>query len=113
MHKLAVASCYFATLLAAAVPVFAASNGDSAVIRAGTQEAARAISRLEQARDNDRMNSQSYREGADSEAGMFYFRKAQEIDALLNKLRNGQAVSVDAVGRALDNSDVVRYGGEF
>lgn len=112
MNRHAVVSCCFAAVFAGAVPVFAASNGDSAVVRPATPEAARAISRLEQARHNDRMNSQSYRDGADSDAGVFYYRRGKEIDALLNKLHEGQAVSVDAVRRALDNSHVVRYGGQ-
>jgi len=113
MNRHAVVSCCFAAVFAAAVPVFAASDGDSAVIRPATPEAARVISRLEQARHNDRMNSNSYRDGADSDAGIFYYQKGQEIDALLKNLNEGQAVSVNAVRRALDNSDAVRYGGQF
>ncbi len=97
--------------LAGAVPVFAASNAGSTLIRPRTPEAAQAISRLEQARNIDRMNAQSYTGGADSEAGISYYRKGREVDALLSRLREGHAVSVEDVQRALDNSDAARFIG--
>ncbi len=113
MHRavLILMTCCLATVLASAVLVFAASNADSTIVRPQTPQAAHVISQLEHARYIDRMNSRSYAGGDDSEAGIFYYRKGQEVDALLNTLREGHAVSVEAVQSALDNSNAVRYGG--
>lgn len=92
-----------------ATAAFAGSGTDSS-IKAGTPEAARTISRLQQARHLDQMNSQSYTGGENSEVGMFYARKAHEIDALLTRMRAGKTVSGDDVTHALDNSGAVRLG---
>jgi hypothetical protein len=109
MKSRVIVACGIAALVGAAVPAFAASDTGS-VIKAGTPEAQRAISRLEQARYVDRMNARSYT-SEDNEAGMYYQHKTQQIDSILEKLREGGAVSAEDVNRALDNSHAVRYGG--
>lgn len=111
MQRRILMSCCLAIILASAVPVFAASNADSTIVRPRTPEAAQVISQLEQARLSDRMNSQSYMGGENSEAGLFYYRKGQEVDALLKRLRAGHAVSTETIKSALDDSKAVRYGG--
>ena len=45
------------------------------------------------------------------DAGIFYDQKSQEIDVLLKRFRQGEAVSMDDVLSALNNADAVRYGG--
>jgi len=99
-------------ILFAALPARAALNSDS-FIRAGTPEAARVISRLERARRIDQMDAQGYMGAANRDAGIFYYQKSQEIDALLKRFRQGEAVSMDDVLSALNNADAVRYGGSF
>jgi hypothetical protein len=100
--------CCLAFLLAP-IAAFAVSNGDL-MVKPGTPGAARVISRLEQARHVDRMNSRSYTGGQDSAVGIFYSNKSKEIDSILVRLHEGKTVSAEAVGRALDNSGVARYG---
>jgi hypothetical protein len=112
MNKRVIVPFCLATVFAAALPALAASNSDSTT-RAGTPEVARVMSRLEQARKIDLMNSRSYTGGENSDAGVFYYRKAQEIDSLMNRLQEGQAVPASEVRSALDNSHAVRYGGSF
>jgi hypothetical protein len=102
---------YLLAFLAAAAPLSAASNAESTLIVPQTPQAAQIISRLEQARHLDRMNAQSYTGGVDSEARRFYYGKAQEVDALLNRLHEGHAVSARDVQRALDNSGAARFAG--
>jgi hypothetical protein len=106
-----VAFCIVAVLFAA-VPVWAAFNGGS-MVKAGTPEAAKVMSGLEQARQTDRMNAQSYMGGDNRDAGLYYYRKSEEADALLKRLRQGETVSLDDVQRALNNHNAVRYGSNF
>jgi len=70
------------------------------------------VTRLERARYLDQMNSKAYT-AEDSEAGAFYARRADEIDALLKRLHQGEAVPLNEIRSALDNSHAVRYGGSF
>lgn len=94
------------------VPLAAlAGSGAQSPIKPGTPEGVRVIAQLKQARDIDRMNSQSFSGGDDSETGMFYYRKSQEIDALLKKLGAGETVPAADVKKALDNSGASRLGG--
>ena len=78
------------------------------MISRGTPEAALAIAQMRRARHLDRLNAQSYT-GADSEAGSAYCRKADEIDALIGKLRAGESISEEDVQRALNNTNAERY----
>jgi hypothetical protein len=79
------------------------------MIQPGTPEAATVITKLKHARYRDRGNAQAYTGGADSDRGMFYQRKADEIKAILDKLQQGQAISKQDVRHALDNKHAVRY----
>jgi len=112
MQKQLVTLLCLAAILFTALPARTASNGDSPV-RAGTPEAAGVISRLEQARRNDQMDAQGYMGAANRDAGLFYYRKSREVDAILKRLRQGETVSMDDVQSALNNTDAVRYGGSF
>jgi hypothetical protein len=85
MEKWLVMSFCLAAILCTALPAQSAFNGDS-FVRAGIPEAARLISRLEQARHIDRMNEQGYMGGVNRDAGMLYYQKSQEVDALLKRL---------------------------
>jgi hypothetical protein len=111
MEKFLVPFCLLAILLTA-LPARAVFNGDS-LIRAGTPEAAKVISGLEQARQIDRLNAQSYMGGDNRDAGLYYYRKSQETDALLKRLRQGETVPLDDVRRALNNHNAIRYGSSF
>jgi hypothetical protein len=106
-----VAFCIVAVFFAA-LPAWAAFNEDS-MVKAGTPEAAKVISGLEQARQTDRLNAQSYMGGDNRDAGLYYYRKSQETDALLKRLRQGETVSLDDVQRALNNHNATRYGSSF
>ncbi len=106
----AIVLCSVLVLVCAAVPALAACNRHY-FIKPGTPEAARAMSRLRQARHIDWMNSRSFSGGEDSAAAAFYYHKAQQADALLWRLHERQPVLTDEVRRALDNSDAWRYGG--
>jgi hypothetical protein len=104
--------CCAAAMLAAALPAFGSSNTD-VVIRAGTPEGARVLSCLEQARYVDVMNAQSNTAGYSSDARIYYYHKAQEIDSLLKRLDEGKSVRLTEVKMALDNSQAWRYGGNL
>jgi hypothetical protein len=97
-------------IILATLPLYAGSSSDSSV-RANTPEGAKVISRLEHGRRIDQLNAQGYMGGDYRNIGMFYYHKAQEIDDILKKLRQGEAVSLDDVQKALDNSGAVRFGG--
>jgi hypothetical protein len=103
--------CIAATLLAALAASAASDVGSS--VKAGTPEGARVISRLERARRIDQLDAQGYRGGENREIGIFYYRKSQEIDSILTKLRQGEAVSTEEVQRAFDNSGAARLGGSY
>ncbi len=111
MEKSLIPFCLLAIFMTA-LPAQAALHGDS-LVRAGTPEAAKVISALEQARHIDRMDAQSYMGSANRDAGLFYYQKHQEIDALLKRLRQGEPVSLDDVQRALNNRNAIRYGSIF
>jgi hypothetical protein len=112
MRSFLVIPASLAALVFAALPVVAAFNDDT-VVRAGTPEAATMISRLQQARQVDRMDARGFMGGVNRDAGLFYYRKSQEVEALLKRLRQGEPVPISDIQRALDNRDVVRYGGGF
>jgi hypothetical protein len=100
--------CVVAILLAR-LPAYAGSSSDSSV-RAGTPEGAKVISRLERGQRIDQLNAQGYTGGDYRNIGLFYHHKAQEIDDILKKLRQGEAVLLDDVQKALDNSGANRFG---
>jgi hypothetical protein len=99
-------------MLAAPLVATAGSDDASTVVKPGTPQAGQVMTRLEQARHFDQMNSKAYT-AEDSEAGVFYARKSQEIDSLLKRLQQGEVVPLDEVQSALDNSHAGRYGGSF
>jgi hypothetical protein len=107
--KTLVKSCVAVCLLA----LLAVATGyaqDSAVIQPGTPEAAKVIATLKHRERHDRDQAQSYTDGSDSDRGMFYSQKADEIQGLINKLQQGQAVSKQDVHHAMNNAHAVRYG---
>jgi hypothetical protein len=83
---------------------------DSNMIQPGTPEAAKVTATLKHRERHDLEQANSYTGGADSDRGMFYQRKADEIKALLDKLQQGQAISKAEVHHALSNKHAVRYG---
>jgi hypothetical protein len=112
MRKSLVMLVGVAASLLVALPACAGSNSDSSV-KAGTPEGAEVISRLERGRRVDQLNAQGYMGGDYRNIGLFYHQKAQEIDAILEKLRQGEAVSLDDVQKALDNSGAARFGAVY
>ncbi len=102
--------CVAVCLLVLLAPAIGFAGEDSSMIQPGTPEAAKVTAKLKHAEHRDRGNAQAYTSGADSDRGMFYQRKADEIKALLDKLQQGQAISKEEVHRALDNKHAVRYG---
>ncbi len=78
----------------------------------GTPQAAQAIVALRQAETVDRMDGQSYRAGEDSEAGIYYYRKEQEVKALLDDLRRNQSITKDDLQHALDTSGAAVFVGD-
>lgn len=110
MKSRVIAFCCVAALLAGPVATLAGSAAEPG-IKAGTPEGNRVVAELKRARDLDRMNYRSYSGGDSSDTGIFYYRKSQEADALLQKLRAGKTVSPEAVKKALDNSGAARLGG--
>ncbi len=97
--------------LMGAVPPASAASGRGCFVRPGTLAAARAMTRLRQARHVDWMNSQSFAGGEDNAASAYYYHKAEQANALMWMLHEGRPVLTDEVKRALDNSDAWRYGG--
>ena len=112
MEKSSIVAFCIVAVLFVAMPAWAAFNEDS-MVKAGTPEAAKVLSGLEQARQTDRMNAQSYMGGTNRDAGLYYYRMSREADALLKRLRQGETVSLDDVQRALNNRHAVRYGSSF
>jgi hypothetical protein len=80
------------------------------MIQPGTPEATKVMVTLKHRERHDRDQAQSYTDGADSDRGLFYARKADEIKALLDKLQQGQAISRDDVHHAMSNKHAERYG---
>jgi hypothetical protein len=112
MRKSLVMLVCVAAILVATLPAYAGSSSDPS-IKADTPEGAKAISRLERGRRIDQLNAQGYMGGDDRDIGMFYYHKAQEIDDILKRLRQGEAVSLDDIQKALDNSGATRLGGIY
>src|SRR5579863_2572124 len=108
--KTLIASLIALTLMLS-VPLFAwaGSSSDSNTVRPNTPQAARMIATLERAEHLDRLNAASYT-GEDSDEGVAYYQKAEQVHALLKKLQSGETVSEDDVRSALDNHDAVRFG---
>jgi hypothetical protein len=112
MQKFLVILVYILAILLAGLPTYAGSSTDSSdsSIRADTPEGAKVISSLERGQRIDQLNAQSYMGGASREVQIFYHQKADEIDDILKKLRQGETVSHDDVKKALDNSGAARFG---
>jgi hypothetical protein len=109
--KLRTAFCAAGLLLTSNInPVFSA---DSGFIKPGTPEAAQAISALNHAQQNDRMNARSYSGGENSEAGVFYYKKSKETQALLEQLNHNQPITSSDLKHALDGSNAWRYTGGY
>ncbi len=85
---------------------------DASRILPGTPQAAQAITALRQAEKVDRMDSESYRGSDDSEAGVAYYRKGQEVKALLDDLRGNKSIGKDDLQRALDTSRAAGLTGD-
>jgi hypothetical protein len=105
----------FITLCAVIVllmPLTTAFGQDSNMIQPGTPEAAKVTATLKHRERHDREQASAYTGGADSDRGMFYQRKADEIKGLLAKLEQGQPISRDDVHHAMSNKHAVRYGND-
>jgi hypothetical protein len=89
----------------------AASAGD-VIIRPNTRGAADTLKVLKQALIADRMNSHAWTTDNPT-LDRFYAEKAREVEFLIRRLENGQAVMASAVERAMNNRQAVGLSGEF
>ena len=80
------------------------------VISPGTAPAAHALRLLTHARLVYEMNSQAYT-ATNPTLDRYYLHKVAEVDRLIDRLRRGRAVSLDAVDDALDSQEARRLGG--
>jgi hypothetical protein len=75
--------------------------------RIGSPQTAELLQRLEDAEYADRGNSISF--GDNPTLGHYYRRKADEVNAVIKRLENGQSVPREEVEHALDNSEASHY----
>jgi hypothetical protein len=80
------------------------------LILPGSPSAAHALRLLTSARFIYKMNSESW-SSSNPTLDRFYRFKVRETDYLINRLRRGRSVSLDAVDDALDSEDARRLGG--
>ena len=104
--RLGVASIVTLMLLWLGQPAFAQER----LILPGTPSAAHALRLLTSASFIYRMNSQSW-SSSNPTLDRFYRFKAKETDYLINRLKRGRSVPLDAVDDALDSQDAKRLGG--
>ena len=90
-------------------PAAPAAAGER-IVRPGTPSAGHALRLLTEARLIYKMNSQSYT-ATNPTLDRYYLHKAAEVDHLIDRLKRGRAVSLDAVDDALDSQDARRLGG--
>jgi len=92
----------------ASIPVVSAQTDLQSIVRAGSPEAAQFLQKLKEAEYADRGNSQSYTSD-DPSIGHNYARKAEEVSALIKRLKGGQSVRREEIEGALDNSETRFY----
>ncbi len=80
------------------------------LISPNTPSASHALRLLTKARLIYEMNSQSYT-ATNPNLDRYYLHKVSEVDHLIDRLRRGRAVSLDAVDDALDSQEARRLGG--
>lgn len=85
---------------------------DSNMIQPDTPEAAKVTAALKDQERHDRDQAQSYTGGAATDRGLFYQRKADEIEGLLAQLERDQPISRDDVRHSLSNKNARRYGND-
>ncbi len=94
------------SLLRSGAPVTAGER----TISPGTPSAAHALHLLTKARRIYKMSSQSYT-ATNPTLDRYYMHKVSEVDRLVERLRRGRAVSLDAVDDALDSQEARLLGG--
>jgi hypothetical protein len=105
--RIIVASAFALLLLLRPGTAAAASER---VVRPGTPSAAHALRLLTKARRIYKMSSQSYT-ATNPTLDRYYMHKVAEADRLIDRLKRGRAVSLDAVDDALDSEDARQLGG--
>ncbi len=80
------------------------------MIDPGTPAGQHAMRLLSQAKYIYTMNSQSWT-STNPTLNRFYRAKVRQVDFLIDRLRKGVAVPLDAVDDALDSQDAARLGG--
>jgi hypothetical protein len=109
--KLRVIAASVGLLLALGLfPCAAGRAAAERMIDPGTPAARHALRLLSQARRIYTMNSQSWT-ATNPTLDRFYRTKLRQVDFLIDRLRKGVAVPLDAVDDALDSQDAARLGG--
>ena len=80
----------------------------AASTRVNDQSSMALISKLRDADYSDRMNGESWSSDNGS-LGLYYDRKAEQVENVLKQLQKGQQVQPDVVNRALDNSEAQSF----
>lgn len=80
------------------------------LIKPRTPEATAALKQIGAKLEVDRMNARSYT-GSDGQIGLYYTHKATELQFLRNQLQSNQSISKQQLKEALDNNEVLEYGG--
>lgn len=96
-----------AILMAASIPAIACAQ--DTMIQPNSPQAAKAIARLTHAAHIDRQEYKDHLGGEESDLGIYYAHKAKEAQALVRRLKSGQAVSQADVDHALDTRAASHY----
>ena len=81
---------------------------ESRMITPGTPEAAQALQQLRTARSTDVGNSKSFSD-SDNSLDHYYARKAREVDSLIQRLKQGQPISMTEMSQALNTNRAENY----